>query len=138
MMRIAIDDEHVFIFAIAGLFGGMSQQLRCIEFINGDAAADWAKLCQSVLGFDEVVFGLPRAPRAYRARLLRALAGALRGVGADPRAVLDVCVCLVAGSLHAYEDARVRDGLWELVTRALWPGGSEEWEELVGIMHGEC
>jgi len=105
--------------------------------LNGDAYADWAKLCQSVLGFDEVVFGLPRAPHAYRAGLLRGLAASLKGAGADTRAVLDVCICLVAGSLHAYDDGAVRGGLWALASSALNPSGNKEWEELVGIMGGD-
>lgn len=102
--------------------------------LNGDACADWAKLCQSVLGFDEVVFGLPAPPHEYRAGLLRALASALRAAGANTRAVLDVCVCLVAGSLHAYEEQAVRDGLWRFVVRALNPEADGEWAELVGIL----
>ena len=102
--------------------------------LNGDAYADWAKLCQSVLGFDEIVFGLPAAPHAYRVMLMRALACALRAVGADMRAVLDVCICLVAGTLPFYEEATVRDGLWALIKRALNPADAE-WCELVGLLH---
>jgi hypothetical protein len=105
--------------------------------LNGDACADWAKLCQSLLGFDEVVFGLPRAPHAYGAGLLRGLAASLKGAGADTRAVLDVCICLVTGSLHAYDDGAVRGGLWALASSALNPSGNKEWEELVGIMGGD-
>jgi hypothetical protein len=53
----------------------------------------------------------------------------------DTRAVLDVCVCLVAGSLHAYEEQAVRDGLWRFVVRALNPEAADvEWAELAGIL----
>jgi hypothetical protein len=101
--------------------------------LNGDATADFAKVAQSILGFDEVVFGLPRVPRAYRARLARDFVDALRAAGDDPAAVLAVCLCLIAGSLHAYAEEDVRDGLWRMVTKIIDPQGDEEWEELVGI-----
>jgi len=102
--------------------------------LNGDSTADWAKLCQSVLGFDEIVFSLPRSPHSYRVKLLNHLANAMRAVGANVRASFDVCICLVAGSLHAYESEIVRSNLWEFVQRALFPTGDSEWEELVSIL----
>jgi aminoglycoside phosphotransferase (APT) family kinase protein len=105
--------------------------------LNGDAACDWAKLLQSLLGFDEVVFGFPRAPRAYRADLVRAFARLVRAAGARTSDVLDVCICLVAGSLHAYEDAHVQDALWALATSALWPQPGSEMAELVAILREE-
>jgi hypothetical protein len=107
------------------------------ETLNGDATADWAKLLQSVLGFDEVVFALPRAPHAYRVVLARALGAALRTARADPRDALDVCLALVAGSLHAYDDEAVRAGLWALVARALEPSPDAEWAELFAALCGD-
>ena len=101
--------------------------------LNGDAHADFAKLAQSLLGFDEIVFGLPRVPHAYRARLTRAFAAALRAGGIEPAHVLTVCAVLVAGSLHAYTDARVRDGLWAFVQRLIDPASDNEWAELTSI-----
>jgi hypothetical protein len=105
-----------------------------VPTLNGDATADWAKLCQSILGFDEIVFNFPRAPHAYRVKLLRYLANAMRQVGADLGASFDVCICLIAGSLHAYESEVIRSNLWDFVQRALFQKGDVEWEEIVGIM----
>jgi hypothetical protein len=94
--------------------------------LNGDATADWAKIIQSVLGFDEIIFNFPRVPHAYRIKLLRFLANAMREVGADLRASFDVCICLIASSLHAYESEVIRSNSWDVVQRALFPEGDAE------------
>ena len=80
--------------------------------LNGDALYDYAKLLQSLLGFDEAVFGLATVPPGYRASLLASFFGLVRARGAKPADVLTVALCLMAGSLPFHER---RDGLWRLV-----------------------
>jgi len=93
--------------------------------LNGDPLYDYAKLCQSLLGFDEIVFHLPRVPYAYRLGLIQSFASLLQEKKIRASHVLQVCTCLIAGSLHAYEDTFVRKGLWGLVQNLLKPSG--EW-----------
>ena len=92
--------------------------------LNGDPVYDYAKLLQSVLGFDEIVFGLAPAPLAYRAGLAREFGALLRAQGAVLSDVLALCAGLVAGCLPFYESASVRAGLWRLARSVLGePGG---------------
>ena len=111
-----------------GLFAGR-------ESLNGDATTDFAHLCASLLGFDEIVFRLPRVPHGYRAELLRALAKTLRAHGVDTRSVLDASASIFACSLSDYDDDDVRAGLWGAAMSILNAGsGGEEWKEFVAIM----
>jgi len=61
-----------------GLVGGR-------EALAGDANYDLAKVAQSLLGFDEAVFALPRVEPAYRLRLVREFVARVRR-GAEERA----------------------------------------------------
>lgn len=99
---------------------------------NGDAGYDYGKLCQSLLGFDEAVFSLRRVPHAYRMGLLRAFAECLRKARVSPASVLDVAICLIAGTLP-FSAAAVRTDLWELVVQLLHPT-TADYEEVVSAM----
>ena len=89
--------------------------------LNGDPLYDYAKIAQSLLGFDEAVFDFPRLPDTYRLDLVRAFAGCVRATGARGAHVLDISICLMAGSLHAYDEAHTRDAIWRLVEGLLRP-----------------
>ena len=99
--------------------------------LNGDPTSDFARMCQSLLGVDEIVFRLPRVPHAYRISLVCSFAASLRACGVNPTHVLSVCVCLTACSLQEHTDPSVRDELWGVVTHVLDPKGDRSWEELV-------
>ena len=81
--------------------------------LNGDPVYDFAKLLQSLLGFDEAVFGFAAVPPDYRSALLAAYFALLRERGVRPRDVLTVALCLMAGSVPFHER---RLALWGLVT----------------------
>lgn len=80
--------------------------------LNGDPLYDFAKLLQSLLGFDEAVFDLPTVPPDYRASLLASFFSLVRVRGARPGDVLTVALCLMAGSVPFHER---RERLWRLV-----------------------
>jgi hypothetical protein len=81
--------------------------------LNGDPVYDYAKLLQSLLGFDEAVFGFDPVPQPYRAALLASFFALLRGRGVRPDDVLTVALCLMAGSIPFHDRRRA---LWQLVT----------------------
>ncbi len=80
--------------------------------LNGDPLYDFAKLLQSLLGFDEAVFDLPTVPPDYRAGLLTSFFSLVRARGARPGDALAITLCLMAGSIPFH--AR-RERLWHLV-----------------------
>jgi hypothetical protein len=80
--------------------------------LNGDPLYDFAKLLQSLLGFDEAVFDLPTVPPDYRSGLLASFFSLVRARGARPGDVLTITLCLMAGSIPFH--AR-RERLWHLV-----------------------
>ena len=80
--------------------------------LNGDPVYDFAKLLQSLLGFDEAVFGFDAVLPDYRSTLLAAFFALLRERGVRPRDVLTVALCLMAGSVPFHER---REKLWQLV-----------------------
>ncbi len=80
--------------------------------LNGDPLYDFAKLLQSLLGFDEAVFDLPTVPPGYRAGLLASFFSLVRARGARPSDVFTITLCLMAGSIPFH--AR-RERLWHLV-----------------------
>ena len=80
--------------------------------LNGDPLYDFAKLLQSLVGFDEAVFDLPTVPPDYRAGLLTSFFSLVRARGARPGDVLTITLCLMAGSIPFH--AR-RERLWHLV-----------------------
>jgi hypothetical protein len=80
--------------------------------LNGDPFYDFAKLLQSLLGFDEAVFDLPTVPPDYRAGLLTSFFSLVRARGARPGDVLTITLCLMAGSIPFH--AR-RERLWHLI-----------------------
>jgi hypothetical protein len=81
--------------------------------LNGDPVYDFAKLLQSLLGFDEAVFGFATVPPDYRSTLLTAYFALLRKRNVRPRDVLAVALCLMAGSVPFHER---RLALWRLVS----------------------
>jgi hypothetical protein len=99
--------------------------------LNGDRVYDYAKVLQSLLGFDEALYAAPRVPLPYRLSLLRVLVSFLEGKGVSPADAFDVCLCLMAGSLHAYEDEGTRARLWALVAGLLRPAAGSEEEAVV-------
>ena len=103
-------------------FIDMRGQVAGALSVNGDPNYDLAKICQSLVGFDAVVFGLPPVPDAYRLRLVRAFARLLRARSAAlPARVLDITAALVAGVLPFYDSAATRDGVWALAAQLLRP-----------------
>jgi hypothetical protein len=80
--------------------------------LNGDPLYDFAKLLQSLLGFDEAVFDLPTVPPDYRAGLLASFFLLVRARGARPGDVLTITLCLMAGSIPFHAS---RERLWHLV-----------------------
>lgn len=113
-------------------FVDMRGRVGSLLTMNGDASYDYGKLCQSLVGVDEVVFGLRPGPHAYRLELLGAFVACLRKTGASPASVLDVAICLIAGALP-FSAAGVRAGLWGLVVQLLFPS-TQDYREIVAAM----
>ena len=105
--------------------------------LNGDPTYDWAKLLQSVLGFDELVFALPPAPLEYRRGLARTYGALLRQRSVRVADVVAVCAGLVAGCLPFYESARVRQGLWAMSRSMLQPEAGSAMAQLLAALE-EC
>jgi hypothetical protein len=121
--------------------------------LNGDPVYDYAKVLQSLLGFDEALYqggtgggggggggGQPqRVPLPYRLSLIRTLVSAVESASPRPvhaADVLDVSLCLMAGSLHAYEDEGTRGRVWRLVSGLLSPSPGSEEEAIVAVLVG--
>jgi hypothetical protein len=103
-------------------FIDMRGQVAGALSVNGDPNYDLAKVVQSLVGFDAIVFGLPPVPHAYRLGLVRAFAGMLRARNPSlPATVLDIAAALVAGVLPFYDDEGTRAGVWALATQLLRP-----------------
>ena len=95
---------------------------------NGDPVYDYAKIMQSLAGFDEAIYGVPPIPDAYRRDCLAMFCDLLRARGVDPDHVFTVACALVIGSLWAVPLAS-KDRVWALVKRmmpglAVWGGSS--------------
>jgi len=102
----------------------------------GDPTYDWAKILQSVLGFDELVFSLERAPLGYRATLASAYGALLRGAGVATGDVAVVCAGLVAGCLPFYEEEAVRAALWDFARQILNPTPGSDITQLLAAFQG--
>jgi hypothetical protein len=119
--------------------------------LNGDPVYDYAKVLQSLLGFDEALYQggagggagaeLPppqRVPLPYRLSLIRTLVSAVESASPRPvhaADVFDVSLCLMAGSLHAYEDEGTRGRIWRLVAGLLSPLPGSEEEAIVAVLN---
>ena len=116
-------------------FVDMRGQVGGVLTLNGDPIADFAKFLQSLLGFDEIVFGLPRVPLEYRARLVRSYASILASFCLDTSVVLDIAVVLIAGTLPFYDDEGVRLGIWDLVRNIVFSKAvNKSWHDLLNIL----
>jgi hypothetical protein len=116
-------------------FVDMRGQVGGVLTLNGDPTADFAKFLQSLLGFDEIVFGLPRVPLEYRARLVRSYASILASFGVDTTVVLDLSVVLIAGTLPFYDDEGVRLGIWDLARKIVFSEAADKsWHDLLKIL----
>ena len=80
--------------------------------LNGDAVYDYAKIMQSLLGFDEAVFNFSPVPQGYRQHLLLHFCSLLRKRSVRPYDVLSISLCLMAGSIPFHVQ---RERLWNLI-----------------------
>jgi hypothetical protein len=100
----------------------MRGQLGDILTTAGDPVYDYAKLAQSFLGFDTIVFNLSVVAHSYRLSLLKTFTKHLRDISPSlPPKVLTVAISLMAGVLPFYDSKRVRKGIWNLVNELLNP-----------------
>ena len=103
-------------------FIDMRGQLGNILTTAGDPVYDYAKLAQSFLGFDTIVFNLSAVAHSYRVSLLKEFTKHLRDISPIlPPKVLTVAISLMAGVLPFYNSKKVRTGIWDLVKELLDP-----------------
>jgi hypothetical protein len=103
-------------------FIDMRGQLGDILTTAGDPVYDYAKLAQSFLGFDTIVFNLSAVAHSYRVSLLKTFTKHLREISPTlPPKVLTVAISLMAGVLPFYDSKRIRKGIWNLVNELLEP-----------------
>jgi hypothetical protein len=103
-------------------FIDMRGQLANILTTAGDPVYDYAKLAQSFLGFDTIVFNLSAVAHSYRLSLLKIFTKYLRDISPSlPPKVLTVAISLIAGVLPFYDSKIVRKRIWDLVKELLEP-----------------
>lgn len=81
---------------------------------GGDALYDYAKVAQSLLGFDEAVRGGPAVPEAFRTDLLAHFWAAVAARGAEPDDVRTCTAALISGTFWALS-AACRPRVWALL-----------------------
>ena len=110
------------------LLSARGSQLGDAVALGGDPLLDLARVCQSLLGFDELTLGVRRTPDAYRAEIVAAFVGQLRVRGAEvPEHVLTLALFSMAVAVAApeLEDGGRRDGLWALVRGLALPSAAD-------------
>jgi len=109
----------------ANLLWTYDEKLKCIDMrgligdtltLNGDPLYDYAKVYQSLLGFDEVVFGLEPVDTAYRSHLVSIFLGHLRLRNVNPDDVFLLTLCNMVGSIPFHIR---KTELWELIQTLL-------------------
>lgn len=96
-------------------FLDMRGSVEGILTTNGDVVYDYAKVLQSLLGYDVTLWDLQTPPLTVQLRLLARFVERLLSLRLDPMHVYSVSVALMAGTLHAIESADARERVWRFV-----------------------
>lgn len=105
----------------ANLLWTLDNRIKCVDMrgrigdtltLNGDPNYDYAKVCQSLLGFDEVVFGLEPVEIAYRNRVISLFLGHLRVRNVNIDDVVLLVLCNMVGSIPFHSR---RSELWTFI-----------------------
>jgi hypothetical protein len=109
----------------ANLLWTLDNRIKCVDMrgrigdtltLNGDPNYDYAKMYQSLLGFDEVVFGLEPVENAYRNHVISLFLGHLRLRNVNPDDVFLLTMCNMVGSIPFHPR---RSELWGLIQTLL-------------------
>ena len=93
--------------------------------LGGDPLVDFARVCQSLLGFDEIALGVRRAPDAYRKALAAAFVARLRTRGLPAGHVLTLALLGIMTSLGAEPDTAHRTELFNLARGLALPSEAD-------------
>jgi hypothetical protein len=105
----------------ANLLWTLEDRIKCVDMrgrigktltLNGDPLYDYAKVYQSLLGFDEVVFGLAPVDNAYRSHVISLFLGHLRLRNVNTDNVVLLALCNMVGSIPFHSR---RSELWDLI-----------------------
>ena len=93
--------------------------------LGGDPLVDFARVCQSLLGFDEIALGVRRAPDAYREALAAAFVARLRARSLPVGHVLTLALLGIVTSLGAEPDTARRAELFSLARGLALPSEAD-------------
>jgi hypothetical protein len=100
-------------------------RIKCVDMrgligntltLNGDPNYDYAKVYQSLLGFDEIVFGLNPVHSRYRTETISLFLGHLKLRGVNVEDVFLITMCNMVGSIPFHLH---RAELWEFIQALL-------------------
>ena len=105
----------------ANLLWTVEDRIKCVDMrgrigntltLNGDPLYDYAKVYQSLLGFDEVIFGLEHVDAEYRNYVFSLFLGHLRARNVNTDDVVLLALCNMVGSIPFHSR---RSELWTLI-----------------------
>jgi len=109
----------------ANLLWTYDNRIKCVDMrgrigntltLNGDPNYDYAKMYQSLLGFDEVVFGLTPVDKEYRSHIVGLFLDHLRLRNVNVEDVFLITLCNMVGSIPFHIR---RAELWSLIQTLL-------------------
>jgi capsule biosynthesis phosphatase len=83
---------------------------------NGDRLYDYAKLYQSLLGYDSILYS---NTRYINPELIYLFESEVENIGIDLKDIKIVTISLIAGSLHSIESLDTRKRVWEFIKTLL-------------------
>jgi len=101
------------------------RQIRCFDMrgnidgiltTNGDPLYDYAKLYQSILGFDSILYGDLLIDNEYRSEICSFFENEVekRGILLDDLKI--VTISLISGTIHAIESYETKKNVWKFLT----------------------
>lgn len=117
-------------------FQGMKGRVGGILTVSGDPLYDYAALCMSLIGYEELTMGIPSPSYEYRVKLLASFTSLLRSRGVSASQVLDIASANIAAQLESFiAFDELKDALWDLVRELRAPSKSQ-YTSLVKILRG--
>ena len=105
-------DRHVKCFDMRGNIDG-------IQTTNGDPLYDYAKLYQSILGFDSILYGNLVVDNEYRNEIRTFFENEVEKQGIVLDDLKIVTISLISGTLHAIENYETKKNVWNFLNNLL-------------------
>jgi hypothetical protein len=86
--------------------------------LGGDPIYDYAKIYQSLRGFDAILYG-DEYDAEYARSLIEIFFKYLTDISIDTNDVILISDVLILGTFHAIENVSVRDRIWKWITDSI-------------------